>query len=156
MQFTKTTKLDTKTYTDVYKVKGTKMWVGPKWLTKREKESHKQGYRVGTNTEKSRFKHIESGHKQHKQGHKQSFSRMLTMVFIDIIFVRRIHCPIGSIETKFILFYLSTKHMWCYLSTVLSIRDYSLDFGLHTLSARLSYCCVFRSCVWLLKISAFQ
>ena len=85
MQFTQTTKLDTKTITDVYKVEGTKVWVGSKWLTKRERESHKQGYRVGTNTDKSRFKHIESGHKQHKQGHKRSFTWKLTMVFIDII-----------------------------------------------------------------------
>ena len=40
-----------------------------------ERQSHKQGYRVGTrsrvgtNTDKSRYKHIESGHKQHKQSH---------------------------------------------------------------------------------------
>ena len=35
--------------------------------------------------------------------------------------------------------YLSTKHMWFYLFTILSIRDYSLDFGQHTLSARLTH-----------------
>ena len=43
-------------------------------VTHKERESHKQGYRVGTNTDKSRFKHIESGHKQHKQGYKRSFT----------------------------------------------------------------------------------
>jgi len=150
MQFTQTTKLDTKTITDVYKVEGTKVWVGSKWLTKRERESHKQGYRVGTNTDKSRFKHIQSGHKQHKQGHKQKCTWKLTMVFIDIIlFVEfTVSLEASNQSTYDFTFLQSTCDV---TSTILSIRDYSLDFGsAHTLCVR---SCDFDCCE---QVSAFQ
>ena len=155
MQFTQTTKLDTKTNTDVYKVEGTKMWVGPKWLTKREKESHKQGYRVGTNTDKSRFKHIESGHKQHKQGHKQSCTWKLTMVFIDIIlFVASVSLEASNQSTYCFTFLQST----CDVTFLQSFQSGIIRWTLVcTNSPQDSHnCCVFPSCVWLLKISAFQ
>ena len=64
--------MDTNTNKDIYRVKKKCESV------QTERQSHKQGYRVGTrsrvgtNTDESRHKHIESVHKQHKQGHKQS------------------------------------------------------------------------------------
>ena len=129
--------MDTKTNTDVYKVEGTQFeWVQSDSQRERKSRTNKviewaqTPTRVDSNTLKV------GTNNTNRDTNRVAFESLPWSSLTLFLFVEFTVSLEASNQSSYCFTFLQS--MSCYLSTVLSIRDYSLDFGLHTLSARLS------------------